>query len=301
VKRLIAVVVNYETAHATEACIRSLAASTRAPDAVVVVDNGSRDQSPDALGALRGITLLPLPRNLGFAGGCNHGVRHALARGANQVLLINSDARVAPDALERLSLALDGNPAWGIAGPTVVSNGNRIESRGIRYSARTGRMLCLEHDRVLETRVPDQQREVDAVSGCAMLISRDVLERDGLLDEDFFYSFEDLDLCLRAARAGRRSVCVTAALVHHAGGVTIGPGSPRRIYFATRNHLRLSGAQGATPMRLLRQGLVLGFNVLHVLVRRPTPRVSGLLAVGRGALDHLLGRYGRGTIPTSDR
>jgi N-acetylglucosaminyl-diphospho-decaprenol L-rhamnosyltransferase len=295
VSRLCAVVVNYETADATLACVAALRRSRRAPDAIFVIDNGSRDRSVERLRASLGADrLLVLDDNQGFAAGSNHGLRAALADGAERLLLLNSDALVHVDALGRLEQALDADPHLGIVGPTIISGG-RIESRGIRYSRHTGRMFCNQAGDALEPSLPDEVRLVDAVSGCAMLIARTVLEHHGLLDEEYFYSFEDVDLCLRATRGGQRSACVTAARVEHDSSLTIGPKSPRRIYFATRNHLRLSRASGAAVTAPLRQALVLGLNLLHVLVRAPAPRVAALAAVSRGVRDHLLRRYGQGS------
>ncbi len=294
--RLCAVVVNHRTPEATIVCVGKMLKSTRVPDTIVVVDNGSGDGSAEALRvALPGVDHLPLERNLGFAGGSNEGMRRALATGAERLLLVNSDAEVEPDAIARLERALDRDPRLGIVGPTIVDArcGRRIESRGIYYSLRTARVLNLEAEHEIEAHPPDQVRLVEGVSGCVMMIARHVLERHGLFDEEYFYSFEDLDLCLRAASGGWRSACVTAAIVKHDRSLTIGRKSPRRVYFAMRNHLRLSLATGAPTTALLRQAYVLGLNVLHVLVRAPAPtRAQGLLALGRGVRDHLLRRYG---------
>jgi len=77
--------------------------------------------------------------------------------------------------------------------------------------------------------LPD--RLVDGVSGCAMLIRGSVFESIGLFDEDYFYSFEDLDFCLKARRAGFATVVAGAATAYHEGGHSIGANSPRRLYF----------------------------------------------------------------------
>jgi len=130
------------------------------------------------------------------------------------------------------------------------------------------------------------------VSGCAMLIARELLDDVVGFDEAYFYSFEDLDLCARARERGKRTACVTAAQVIHDGSRTLGPGSPQRIYFATRNHLRFS-AQAASP-HALRQALVIGWNLVYVIARAPVPRLAGLLALTRGVRDHVRHRYGQG-------
>src|SRR5262249_25180660 len=130
-------------------------------------------------------------------------------------------------------------------------------------------------------------RAVDAVSGCAMLVRREVLERVGLFDEAYFFGFEDLDLCLRARAAGFRSEVVPEAAVRHEGHATIGRRSPERLYHAARNHLRL--ARRARPSgrvhAALRQLAVAGYNVAHALRGGEVPRGPGLRAVLRGIRD----------------
>ena len=106
--------------------------------------------------------------------------------------------------------------------------------------------------------------------------------------------FEDLELGLRAARAGFRSVCQPAAVARHAGARTIGARSADRLYFATRNHLRV--AQLGAPLRPIasaaRSATILALNVAHALFTARAPRLAGLRAVADGARDHWRGRYG---------
>src|SRR5262249_22574061 len=138
-------------------------------------------------------------------------------------------------------------------------------------------------------------RIVDGVSGCVLLVRREVFERIGLLDERYFFSFEDLDFCLRARRAGYTSVIDSHSVAYHEGGASIRGRSARRIYFATRNHLLLSRQ---LPMRggpwgtVLRQLSVLSLNVAFALTNGEIPRAMGLGAVTRGVWDHVLRRYG---------
>ena len=125
-----------------------------------------------------------------------------------------------------------------------------------------------------------------------MLIRRAVFERAGLLDEDYFFSFEDIEFCLRAGGAGFHTGCVQEALGYHEGGRTIGRRSARRVYFATRNHLRLAAEAGDPKGRSLRAALVTGLNAAYVLVSPEVPLVRGTSAFVRGAWHHFRGRYG---------
>jgi len=120
--RLAAVVLNYRTAGETVRAVEALRASRRPVQDLIVVDNGSGDGSPRRLATFGpDITLLETGANLGFSGGNNVGIREALRRGADLVLLVNSDARVGPECVGRLEAALGEEPAAGIVGPVTVS------------------------------------------------------------------------------------------------------------------------------------------------------------------------------------
>ena len=293
--RLAAVVVNYRTPDETLRALASLRQSRRRFDDVLVVDNGSGDGSVDRLRAFApGATVLASATNLGFSGGSNLGIREALVRDAGLILLVNSDAVLPPDCVERLESVLTAWPGAGIAAPVLVSreDPDHVMAAGIRFSPRTGRMRLLAGGAAHR---PRQTAEVDAVSGCVMLIAREVFERIGLLDEAYFFSFEDLDFCLRARRAGFACVCVGDAVALHDGSRTIGRRAAARLYFASRNHLRAvaPGAPAGPVHRRLRAAGIVGHNLLHALVTAEAPRAAGVRAVVRGAWHHARGRYGR--------
>lgn len=292
--RVGAVVLNYRTPDQTTLAVRSIQSSFVRPERVFVVDNGSGDGSADALKrSLDGATVIENAANLGFSAGCNVGIRAALDSGAEHVLLVNSDAVLAPDALGRMLEAIAADPSLGIVAPVLLSREepDRIASAGISFSARTCRMRNRGAGMPVSLLPPGPVHDVDAVSACVMLIRRDVFQRAGDLDAEYFFSFEDIDLCLRARAAGYRTACVQEAFAYHEGGRSIGRRSARRVYFATRNHLRLSRSAGSGGAAA-RTALVVGLNVAYVLVSPEAPLVSGLFAVAKGAWHHAIGRYG---------
>jgi GT2 family glycosyltransferase/glycosyltransferase involved in cell wall biosynthesis len=294
VPNLAAVVLNYRTPDQSWLAVHSLQTSFTPPDRIIVVDNASGDGSAALLrSALPGVDVFETDRNLGFSGGCNTGIRAALAGGAHHVLLVNSDVVLAPDAVDCLLDAMASDAALGIAGPLLVSREEpgRIASAGIAYSRRSGRMRQRGAGRAVASLATEPGR-VEAVSGCVMLIRQEVFDRAGLLDEDYFFSFEDIDFCLRAEDAGFRSACVPEAVAYHEGGRTIGRRSTRRVYFATRNHLRLQARVGARTHRAVGAACVIGLNAAYVVAGSQAPLVRGLGAVARGAWHHFRGRYG---------
>ena len=144
--RVTAVVLHYRTPDDTLLAVRSLLASRQAFERVIVVNNDGAD-STAGIRELLGpswpqVDYLHTGRNLGFSGGMNAGIRDALARGADRVLLVNSDVIVPPDCLGHLEQCLLDVPDAGIAGPVVLtrSEPDRVASRGISYGPLSGRM-----------------------------------------------------------------------------------------------------------------------------------------------------------------
>jgi GT2 family glycosyltransferase len=134
-----------------------------------------------------------------------------------------------------------------------------------------------------------------------MLIKVEVLEAVGLLDEDYFFSFEDLAYCLRARRAGFSTVLVEDALVYHLGSRSIGQSSPSRLYFAARNHFLLAArcAPTGTVHGALRSGAILALNLAHALRTSDVPLAAAWSTVARGTLDYHRGRLGRENSATT--
>jgi GT2 family glycosyltransferase/glycosyltransferase involved in cell wall biosynthesis len=292
-----AIVLNYRTPEQTWLAVRSLQSSSMPPTNIVVVDNNSGDGSVGMLQqSLDKVHLIESQENLGFAGGCNIGIRAASENGASFVLLMNSDAIVAPDAIGHLVEAMSRDTSLAIAAPVLLSREepDQVSSAGISFSERTGRMRHRAAGRRMAALGSARVRTVDAVSGCVMLIRRELFSAVGLLDEAYFFSFEDVDFCLRARDAGFLTACVHDARAYHEGGRSIGRRSPKRIYFGTRNHLRLAARVGNTTTRPGRLALVAGFNAAYVLVSPESPLVGGSAAFVRGVWHHLVGRYGAG-------
>ncbi len=293
--RVAAVVLNYRTPDQTALAVRSIQTSLVPADDIIVVDNGSNDGSVERLAScLPGVTIVAESGNRGFPGGCNVGIRAALAGGADAVLLVNSDAVLAPGALGTMRDALSADPLAGLVAPVLLSREepDRIASAGIAFSTRTGRMRHRAAGLPVSLLPPGALHEVDAASGCVLLIRREAFARAGWLDDEYFFSFEDIDFCLRVRAAGFRTVVAQEAFAYHEGGRSIGRRSARRVYFATRNHLRLSGRIGPRGASLVRSPLVVGLNVAYVLVSPEAPLIGGLMAVARGTWHHVVGRYG---------
>ncbi len=262
------------------------AASARSGRArVLIVENGA---GPSAASDERHMRLA---ENLGFAGGMNAGLKQLLSEGCDRVLLLNNDAVLEPGCLGLLAEALD-DAALAAVGPVIIREGDgRVESRGVSVNLRWGRVRLEGYGEA-----PRDERgvvPVAALSGAVLMIHRRALERIGLLDEAYFFSFEDIDWCLRAGEAGLGLRVVLGARARHAGSRTIGLRHSDRFYYSARNHLRfLARHPRPAPFPLwFRFGASAILHLGHALTQGDTSRRHAASAVLAGFLDARRGRF----------
>ena len=184
---------------------------------MVLVDNGSVDGS--AAGLLENVPEIRLIRNsanLGFAGGCNVGMRDALRRGTDYLLLLNNDTIVAPDFLSQLVRFTESDENIGAASPKVLffDHPDRLNYAGGEHTRWRlfPKMLGL---RQLDDGRYDKIREVSFLTGCAFLIKAEVVRRIGVLEEIYFHFYEDIEWSLRIGQAGYKEFYVPAAKIWH--------------------------------------------------------------------------------------
>jgi GT2 family glycosyltransferase len=286
--KLVAVVLNWNGGEDTLAALESLNGVE-----TICVDNGSEDGSPDAVAErFPQVELIRTGVNLGFAGGNNVGIRRAVARGADWVLLLNNDAVADAELPAALTAAAEARPDAGVLAckvffaepPDVLMYaGGRVNLR-LGYWGRQDGFGERDDGRF------DSLRDVDRATGAAMAVSRAAIERAGLLDESLFAYAEDTEWCLRIREAGFGVVFVPDAKVWHVGSASTGGlSSPTSIYYDTRNMIavaeRHDPRQGAAAS--LRRGVVLG---AHLATAR---NAAGVRAAVKGWRDARRGRLGR--------
>lgn len=216
-----AVIVNFETPGLTGACLDALAATR--PEGVAldasVVDNGSADGSAAELQsflrerAYGWAQLVEVVENRGLAAGLNHGLRPSLhsARPPDYVLILHPDTQLRPGALDKLLAFLEAHPAAGIVGPRFVGVDGAVLASAFRFPTVTGELLeglafgpltrWLSAYEVAP-KMRGEPHEANWLSGAALLVRREVFDTVGLFDEALFLDFGDVDLGMRAYRAG---------------------------------------------------------------------------------------------------
>jgi GT2 family glycosyltransferase len=282
---VVAVVLSYNGREDTLAALESL----RGID-TVVVDNGSTDGSADAVEErFPEVELVRTGVNLGFAGGNNVGIRRALDRGADWVLLVNNDAAVEPGILDALAGGAAARPDAGVLACKVLFAGSdRLWYAGAGFDPYLGRS---RHDGFGEPDTPGELGDTVRATGAGMAVSRAAIETAGLLDEQLFLYAEDLEWCLRIREDGFAVVYVPQARVRHrVSAAAGGAGSPTTAYYETRNMLSVVERFRPLPRGLtgLRRALVVAPRVLLAL-----PRPASAWAALRGWRDYRRGRMGR--------
>jgi GT2 family glycosyltransferase len=218
-------------------CLATLAAQTH-PAHVLVIDNASSDGTAEQVARhFPNVEILRLATNLGYAGGNNAAMRHALACGAEAMLLLNNDTRLAPTCLAELVAALDAHPEAAAIGPMVYTwdGWDTISSAG-------GIINWAHADAVnVGAGEPDSgqyaARAVDFLNGCALLVRSAAAAQVGLLDEHYFMYWEETDWCARMRHAGWTLRFEPAARVQHKAPLEPEAMSRAALYYMARNRL----------------------------------------------------------------
>lgn len=222
--RVFIIVLTWNGKKDTLACLDSLEHLTYPNFEIIVVDNASNDGASNEIQRkFPNAELIVNSSNLRFAGGNNVGIKRAMELGAEYVLLLNNDTVVEKDFLSKLVGAAVADQAVGIVGPkiyyydnpkTIWYAGGKIEwwkgwvsHIGIREEDEG------KYDAIMET---------DYITGCCLLIKREVIQQIGLLDEKYYIYGEDTDLCVRASRAGFKLLYVPASMIWHKLSVSSG-------------------------------------------------------------------------------
>jgi GT2 family glycosyltransferase len=213
-QRLVSVIIlNYNGKDVLEECLRSILNSNYPKMEVIVIDNGSTDESYMIAKKYEPqVKLIRSSRNLGYSAGNNLGIRAAKGE---YIFLVNNDAIIHPDCICELVKIASSDPRIGILGCKVYYKGTRIIQHAggkLDPSATSPPHIgVFEEDHGQY----DEVNDVDYVSGVAMMIKREVIDKVGLLDEHYFAYWEDVDYCFRARKAGFRIVYVPSAVVEH--------------------------------------------------------------------------------------
>lgn len=205
------VMLNYNGRDVIKKCLTSIFKIDYPNFEVIVVDNNSTDGSFEiAKGTFSKAIFIKNEENLGFSAGNNIGIKFAIERMAEYVLVLNNDTEVEKDFLEKLVEEGEKDPKTGILSP-IIFNGKTKE---IWFSGGKIKWLKMKTQHEKDTKEKDVYK-TGYITGCAMLIKSNVFKKIGLFDEDFFLYYEDADFCLRAKKARIKNKIVSSSWVYH--------------------------------------------------------------------------------------
>ena len=232
--RIAAIVVNWNSNSLLQRCLKSLSRQTVRLDKIIIVDNASEDGSYVGLDKqYQNVTLIRLDTNTGFAIANNIGVKEA--KGYDWIALVNPDAFVRPDWLERLVEAAKKYPEYACFGSRLLTgtDGTMLDGAGDIYHI-SGLAWRRHHGQSADGRDLDL-REIFSPCAAAALYRREAFLKVGGFDESYFCYFEDVDLGFRLRLASYRCLYVPEAVVYHVGSATTGKHSDFTIYHGHRN------------------------------------------------------------------
>jgi GT2 family glycosyltransferase len=239
------IIVNWNTEDMLCDCLDSVYANLGTLDAeVFVVDNASNDRSVERVRKnFKSVKLIVNQKNLGFAAANNQALKICTGR---MVLLLNSDTIVLDDVLQKSVAYLDANPKVGAIGCRVLNTDGTMQPTCSRFPSILN--LLLQISGLSKLTWPDffdryqmrrwdrtTERDVEVISGCYLLVRKEVVDKVGGLDEDFYFFGEETDWCLRISKMGwELKFAPVGQIIHHGGG------SVRKLDY--RRDLMLSSA-----------------------------------------------------------
>jgi GT2 family glycosyltransferase len=277
------IVLSWNSYDVTRDCLLSLRKIDYPAFEVVLVDNGSVDGSGKKLAQdFPEVKVILNDKNLGFTGGNNVGMRDVLARGTDYLLLLNNDTIVAPNFLTELVHVAESDERISMVNPKIYyfEPADKIWYAGGEY---VPWKTFPVHFGLRESDVGsyDQTKEVSFVSGCALLVKAEVVQKVGLLDEIFFMGYEDVDWSVRAVRAGYKAMYAPASVVWHRDSYVTkqSMGFARRDFYNMRNAVLCARKYlplHQLPLFAFSMSKYVGYVTLRSLFQADFKRAAGL-------------------------
>ena len=244
------IIVHYGKLNDTYDCLKSIYSGNYAPP-IILINNSIDPKLKDKVRQFKKIDLIIPNRNLGFAGANNFAIKKALSGGAENIILLNNDTLVPIDFCKNL-IDYASISDKGLISPKIYF-AKGFEYHKDKYQNKDlGHILWYAGGSIDWNNIYASHRGVDEVdkgqydrientdfaTGCAVLIKKEVIEKTGLIDENYFLYYEDVDYSLSARQKGFLTQYYPYAFVWHKNaGSSQGPGSPLHQYYQTRNRL----------------------------------------------------------------
>lgn len=296
-KHIAVVIVNWNGLKDTLICLESLQTIHLFGNSIsiIVVDNGSTDDSAKTIRKTHpGVILIEAGKNLGFTGGNNIGIQHALSMGADLVWLLNNDTVVDKNVLQFVQTFSDphvgacGSKIYFAPGHEYHHNRYNTSERGKVFWYAGGIIdwnnMYASHRGVDEVDYGQYQevQETQFITGCSLAVRSDVIHKVGMLDDAYFLYLEDVDWNIRIQKAGFKTVYDPRSIIWHVNAGSSGkPGNPLHEYYFTRNRLILGMRYAAlrTKLALIREAF--RFLLFGSAIRK------------KAVVDWMMGKFGK--------
>jgi len=237
------IIVHYGDVEDTKACVLSVEKYSTTYRTLYISNNDPEVLLDTAIAQTKKRVIISASQNNGFAAGVNIGVKKSLQNRADYIVLLNNDTKVQHDFIKPLYRFLESTPEAGIAGPVIsfMSKNKALYDYGGKIDMLSGKTT---HDNRTSRKI-HEPHVVDYVSGCCMMIKKEIFDEIGIFDERFFLYYEDVDFCLRAKKAGYKCFVVTESLIFHRLSKTVGKSSKIALYYQIKSAL-LFGNRYAT-------------------------------------------------------
>lgn len=233
--KVFTIILNWNGHHDTMTCLNSIKKSTYTNNQVVVIDNGSSEESIKAIEHFDDFyILIKTGVNLGFSGGCNVGINYALEQHAEYIWLLNNDTEVDSNALLEMVSKAESDTRIGVVGSVIhdMSTINQIQAWGggwvSKLTGRAGHYFTV-----------NDEPHIDYITGTSMLLRASAVKDVGLFDEkSFFMYWEDVDLCCRLRKAGWKLAVANDSKIFHKKSASVGNNSPLLDYYYNSSAIR---------------------------------------------------------------
>jgi GT2 family glycosyltransferase len=279
------IIPNWNGAAHLPTCLEALRHQTLTDFEAIVVDNGSQDESLNLLqSSYPGVKVIALPRNHGYAGGCNVGLKAAVGK---VLVILNNDTEVTPTWLAELISSLDRHPDAGMATPKVMLWDDRMRLHTTGDYVRTNGIPDSRGVWQRDEGQFEQPEYVFGAAGVAPAFRRAMLDDVGLFDADFGSYCEDIDLSWRAQLAGYRCIYSPHSVLYHRVSAT--GGGPIRSFYVARNTIWVLAKNLPAGLWARHRGEILAAQWQRFVDALRAWRGAAARATVRGQLAGLLG------------